>query len=118
MITIPGTSAIQNIMQGGVASIIPFALIIIGLELGFRILEFFVGKSREKAEKQIHYHQALKDMERLQNYAKKNRLTLKGNFSPDFVQEPGETALEFQDMISLANKYGVKVETEKNVPLN
>jgi hypothetical protein len=118
MITIPGTTAIQGVMQGGVKSILPFALIAIGLEIAFLILEFFVGKFRERAERARNFNQAKKDMIRLNSYATAHGLTLTGNFSPDFVQTPGKSEQEFTEMIGLATKYGVKVSSEKNVPLN
>lgn len=118
MITIPGTSAIQGVMQGGFKSIIPFALIIIGLEVGFKILEVFVGKFREKTEKALAYHQALKDMKKLRAYAEKQGLTLSGDNSPDFNQTKGKIEKEYDDMIALASKYGVKVLTSKGITLN
>jgi hypothetical protein len=118
MITIPGTTEIQGVMQGGFKSIIPFALIIIGLEVGFKFLEFFVRKFREKAEQARIYHQALKDMKKLRAYAEQHGLKLAGDLSPDFVQTAGKTEKEYTEMIALATKYGVKVSTDKNVLLN
>jgi len=120
MITIPGTgsSDIQGVMQGTFKTVLPLVLIIVGLNLAFFILEFIVGKIRDKSEHEKAFHQAQKDMVRLNSYAKQHNLNLTGNYSPDFTQDPGKSEKEYNEMMGLATKYGVKVSSDKNIPLN
>jgi len=118
MLTLPAVAPIIDTFHATFQSVLPFLLVIVGLELAFFVLEFIVKEFREKADHQKAFNQARKDMLLLDRYAKNHGLSLTGNFSPDFTQDPGKSEQEYNAMMALATKYGVKVSSDKNVPLN